>query len=206
MINILLESYNLSEQWLHSELKPYIKSNYTVAVIAFSFRGSAVKTASDWDKLYAKGQGKYYGGIVGGFTAFGISENNIHFVNYFTDSKESAEKKISSADIVYFLGGLPDRMTDRIIEFGLYDALLNFDGIVMGYSAGAVIQLQEYHLTPDEDYSEFAYYKGLPYLKDFYVEIHYENTEIQNQSIQKVITERNKPLYAMLPQCRSIDC
>ena len=138
----------------------------------------------------------YYGGIVGGFTSYGISENNIEFINYFTDSKESAAQKIAKADIIYFLGGLPDRMMDRIKEFELYDILMKHNGIVMGYSAGAVIQLAEYHLSPDEDYSEFQYCKGLPYLNDFYLEVHYEATKIQNEAIERVLTERGKTVYA----------
>lgn len=54
MINILLEGYSINEKWLYNELKNYIKSDYTVAVIAFSFRDSIVKSARDWDKLYGK--------------------------------------------------------------------------------------------------------------------------------------------------------
>lgn len=111
--------------------------------------------------------------------AYGISENNISFVNYFADTKESAAAKILSSDIVYFLGGLPDRMMDRINEFDLYNILLNHKGITMGYSAGAVIQLSEYHLSPDDDYPEFKFYNGIPYIKDFYLEVHYEGTEAQ---------------------------
>lgn len=44
MFNILLEGYSINEKWLYKELKNYIKSDYTVAVIAFSFRDSIVKT------------------------------------------------------------------------------------------------------------------------------------------------------------------
>ena len=66
----------------------------------------------------------------------------------------------------------------------------------MGYSAGAVIQLSEYHLSPDDDYPEFKYYKGLPYLNDFYLEVHYEGTFSQNAAIQKVLEERKKTVYA----------
>ena len=74
--------------------------------------------------------------------------------------------------------------------------LMRHDRIVMGYSAGAVIQLSEYHLSPDEDYPEFRYYNGLPYLNDFYLEVHYEGTDIQNAAIQRVIAERGKHVYA----------
>lgn len=195
MINILLEGYGIDESWLHSELKKYIMPSYSVAVIAFSFRDERVKNLSDWNGLYGYG-GKYYTGIVNGLLAYGISEDKISFVNYFTDTVESAAQKIKSADIVYFTGGLPDRMMDRIIDFGLYDILTEYDGIVMGYSAGALVQLAEYHLTPDEDYPEFGYYNGLPYLNDFYLEVHYEGDALQNESIRRVKNERGKTVYA----------
>ena len=196
MINILLEGFDIDAPWLYDELKNYIKPDHSVAVVAFSFRDNRVKTFSDWDALYSKENGKFYSGIVGGFMAYGISENNISFVNYFADTKESAAAKILSSDIVYFLGGLPGRMMDRINEFDLYNILLNHKGIVMGYSAGAVIQLSEYHLSPDDDYPEFKFYNGIPYLKDFYLEVHYEGTEAQQDSIKRVIQERGKTVYA----------
>lgn len=115
----------------------------------------------------------------------------------FRDNRvKTAGEKVERADILYFLGGLPDRMLDRIEEFSLTDALLRHRGVVMGYSAGAVIQLGEYHLSPDEDYPEFAYYRGLPYLEGFYLEVHYEGTEVQKDAVRRVLAERGKPVYA----------
>ena len=66
---------------------------------------------------------------------------------------------------------------------------------MVGYSAGAVIQLKDYHLTPDNDYPEFGYYKGLGYLDDLCIEVHYENKDVQNESIRRVLKECKKPLY-----------
>lgn len=196
MTNILLEGYEIDAPWLYNELKNYIKPDHLVAVVALSFRDNRVKSLEDWNLLYSKESGKYYNGIVGGLASYGIPGDNITFINYFMDSEESAAQKIADADIIYFLGGLPDRMLDRIKELNLYNILSKHDGIVMGYSAGAVIQLAEYHLSPDEDYPEFIYCEGLPYLDDFYMEVHYENTRIQNESIQRVIAERGKTVYA----------
>ena len=196
MINILLEGYDIDAPWLYNELKKYIQPNHSVVVVAFSFRENRVKNLSDWNALYDKKLGKFYNGIVDGFTSYGILEDNIVFINYFTDTKETAAQKIKNADIVYFLGGMPDRMMDRIKEFNLYDTLMQHKGIVMGYSAGAVIQLAEYNLSPDDDYPEFNYYEGLPYLQDFYMEVHYEGTSIQNEAIQRVLAERGKTVYA----------
>ncbi len=198
MINILLEGYDIDSPWLYDELKKYIKPFHKVAVVAFSFRDSQAKSLADWDLLYSKENGKYYGGIVGGLLSYGISEDNITFINYFADTRETANEKILNADIVYFPGGLPDKMMERIKELELFDNLMNHKGIVMGYSAGALIQLAEYHLSPDEDYPEFKYCNGLPYLNDFYLEVHYENTAAQNAAIQRVIEERNKTVYATL--------
>lgn len=196
MINILLEGYDIAAPYLYNELKNYIKPEHRVAVVAFSFRDDRVKSLDDWNTLYSKKNGLYYNGIVSGFTSYGISESNIVFLNYFTDTKCSAKAKIENADIIYFTGGLPDRMMDRIKEFDLVGTLMKHNDIVMGYSAGAVIQLAEYHLSPDEKYKEFGYYEGLPYLNNFYLEVHYENSEVQNEAIKRVLTERNKTVYA----------
>lgn len=196
MINILLEGYEINASYLYDDLKNYILPNYSVAVVAFSFRDREVKNSKDWNSLYSKENGIYYNGIVSGFTAYGISENNITFVNYFEDTKESAKQKAEKADILYFTGGRPDRMMNRIKEFDLVDVLKKHNGIIMGYSAGAVIQLSEYHISPDKDYKEFQYYDGLGYLNDFYLEVHYENTKVQNKAIQRVLAERGKTVYA----------
>lgn len=196
MVNILLDYYDINNPWLFNTLKNYIKPQSKVAIIAFSFRDNQVKNLMDWNALYSKNGGKYYGGLVNALMTYGIDEDNVEFLNYFTDTKETAARKIRSADILYFLGGLPDRMYERLREFDLVDIIMKHDGITMGYSAGAVIQLAEYHLSPDDDYPVFGYYKGLSLLRDFYVEVHYENTDAQNTAITSVLKEKKKTVYA----------
>jgi hypothetical protein len=88
-------------------------------------------------------------------------------------------------------------MYERLVEFDLVDILSEHQGIAVGYSAGAVIQLAEYHLSPDTDYPDFAYYKGIPYISDFYLEVHYEETDMQKESIQRVLKEKKKTVYAL---------
>jgi len=196
MVNILLDYSDINSPWLFDTLKNYIKPYHKVAIIAFSFRDERVKNLMDWNTLYGKNGSKYYGGLVDTLMAYGIDEDNIKFLNYFSDTKETAAETIKSADILYFLGGLPDKMYERLQEFDLLDVIMAHEGIVMGYSAGAVIQLAEYHLSPDEDYPTFGYYEGLPMLRDFYVEVHYENTDVQNAAIASVLKEKKKTVYA----------
>jgi len=195
VINVLLESYDLTAPFLVQELRKHIKPEDRVTIIAFSFLPSQASNLTEWLNLYGAEQGMFYHWLVDPFAEFGIPEEHISFVNYFTDTKESAAEKVKQADIIYFTGGLPDAMMDRLYEFELIDLLENFDGVVLGCSAGAMIQLKEYHITPDWDYPQFGYYRGLPWLRDFYVEVHYDGTPEQKASIARVLKERGKPVY-----------
>ena len=195
MVNILFDCPNIDD--FYDDLKDYFSPDTKVAVVAFSFYDDYVQDAASWNKVYGAGVGRCYFETVDSFRPFGVSEENITFINYFTDTKESAAQKIREANVIYFTGGLPDRMMDRICEFDLCDLLLHHDGIVMGYSAGAVIQLDEYHLSPDADYPAFGYYRGVPYLDGFSLEVHYEHKPCQDQSIRRVLDERKRPVYVL---------
>lgn len=85
MVNILLEGYDIAAPWLQLTLSHYLKPTHKVAVVAFSFRASRVKCAADWASLYGRCVGRLWVGIVGGFAAYGIAEEN---VDYFTDTAE----------------------------------------------------------------------------------------------------------------------
>ena len=98
MINILLEGFDIDAPWLYDELKNYIKPNLSVAVVAFSFRDNRVKSLSDGNALYAKGCGKYHDGIVGGFTAYGIPEENVSFRKLLRRKSKRLTLFISSVD------------------------------------------------------------------------------------------------------------
>ena len=196
MVNVLLESYDLTAPFLVDELKRYIRPDNRVAIVAFSFLPEQASTLEQWLSLYGRDAGMFYGWLVEPLESFGINREHITFVNYFADTKETAAQKIRGADILYFTGGLPDAMMDRLAEFDLVNLLKGFDGVVLGCSAGAMMQFGEYHITPDQDYPEFGYYRGIPWLNDFYVEVHYEQTQLQQNSIRRVLAERGKPVCA----------
>lgn len=192
MINILLDVLDFSADFLYEKLKRYIHPSDKVVILAFSYRDRKVQNLRDWKMLYGANGGHYYKSMVSPFLRYGIPEDHIEWINYYTDAKSKAAEQIRNADILYLPGGLPDRMVERIDEFDLRSTLLQFQGVVLGYSAGALIQLEEYHLSPDQDYPELCYFKGLPILKDFYLEVHYEGSDAQNEAIQRVLKERKK--------------
>ena len=191
MVNILFDCPNEGE--FYEELKEYIPRG-RVCVVALSYYDDAVYDAGSWQRVHGAGGG-IYEETVRSFAVFGIPREDISFINYFTDTREEAEAKIAAADILYFPGGLPDRMMDRITDMGIEGALRAHRGLVMGYSAGAVIQLDSYHLSPDADYPAFGYYRGLGYLSGFAIEVHYEGRPTQDASVSRVLAEQRLPVY-----------
>ena len=196
MIHILTEGYDIDAPWLAGELKGIIRPESRATIVALSFRDAQVKDARDWDALYGGENGRYYGAMVDPFRAYGVAREQIAWINAFLDTPESALAKVRQADVLYFPGGLPDRMMERIEALGLARAMREFEGVVLGYSAGAMIQLAEYHISPDEDYPAFGYCKGLGRLSGFYYEPHYEGWPAQEDAIRRVLSERRAPVYA----------
>ncbi|SFD03194.1 Type 1 glutamine amidotransferase-like domain-containing protein [Clostridium uliginosum] len=196
MVNILFSLYNFDEKWAKDKIEKYINNNDKVLIIPFSF-DKKISNDIDWQNAYNKDNGKYYKSIVLPFLSYGITEENIKWINYFKDTKENAKDKIRNSDIIFFTGGLPDKMVCRLKEFDLINEIENFTGIIMGSSAGAMIQIAEYHITPDEDYDTFSYNRGLNLIKDFDIEVHYEETKIQKDYINKVLNEKINLVYAI---------
>lgn len=196
MTCLFAEGYNLRASYLSRVLKRILKPKMTVAVIAFSFRESAVRSAEDFENFYGK-ESKNYKGITAGLSAYGILPADISFLNYFTDTKMTAAEKIRNADVLYFPGGVPDQMMKRIREFELEALICAHQGVFIGYSAGALIQLSEFHLSPDHDYPEFQYGKGLGILDGFYLEPHYVGSSEQTEAIRRVKVERGMPVYVL---------
>ena len=200
MIHLLLSSNNFHEEWAKAFIQPYLTSSKTVVIIPFSFNQEKIRHDDDWQLAYSEGGGKYYKDILTPFLALGIDENNINWLNYFTHSSEEMIKLINQSDIIFLTGGLPDQAVHRVVEKGLLESLSKSQ-MIIGVSAGALMQLNDYYLSPDKDYPTFGYYKGLGLLNsNFYIEVHYEHTAIQKHSIKKAIVEKNKTVYAISNQ------
>ena len=104
MINILLDTLDFSADFLYEQLKRYIHPEDKVAVLAFSYRDRDVSCLADWNALYRKRDGLYYQNMVSPFLRYGIPEDHIKWINYYTDSKSKAAELIRGADILYQIG------------------------------------------------------------------------------------------------------
>ncbi|MFE0508037.1 Type 1 glutamine amidotransferase-like domain-containing protein [Peribacillus butanolivorans] len=107
--------------------------------------------------------------------AFSIMENvSVELLNEDLSEKEM-KKSIKEHDVLYFIGGKPERLIHVIEEKGLTPIIKDFQGLIIGYSAGSLAFCNDCIITKDKDYPETIVIKGLGFV-GFSVEVHYEDT------------------------------
>lgn len=187
--NVLLNTYAFHEAWAAPWLERVLKPEMKVTVVALSFNAgmNEAEAASEGHRR----------DLLPAFMHYGIAPGQIELVNWFRDTPQTARGKIQNSDVLFFTGGWPDHMMYRLRRWGLLELIEQFDGIIMGCSAGAMVQMKHYHITPDEDYPSFCYQEGMNMLDRFYIEVHYQETELQQASIDRVRREKGKPVFAM---------
>ena len=193
MKNVLLNVYEFHAPWAKATLKKVLKKGMKVVVLTMT-HGDEIPDKESWEKLYLPG-GPVHGILTKAFGSYGITD--ISFVGLYHHSGIEAKEMIKGADVLFFTGGLPHLFYERLQKWDLVKTIRSFNGIVMGASAGAMVQMKEYHVTPDEDYDKYGYYKGLGLLDGFEPEVHFEATPVQMESITRYQKERKKLVFAM---------
>lgn len=189
--NVLLNTYAFHEPWAQPWMSRLLEPWMKVTVVALSFN------AGDTEEV-AKTE-NHRQDLLPAFRFYGIPEENVRLVDWFHDNPITAQRKIASSQVLFFTGGWPEHMMYRLRVLELVEQIERFPGIIMGCSAGAMIQLKQYHITPfpEDGYPEFCYMNGMNLLKDFYIEVHYMETDLQHCSIQRVRQEKQKPVIAL---------
>lgn len=191
MINILMSrSGALVDSYATEQIKEILKPNMKALVVGFSFFGTL--SEEEYFNMYDKNS-EYYLKIKENFSFYGINE--VNWIYYYKQTKEEMVELINNADILYFPGGAPDLMMERIIEKKILEELKGFNKIVIGSSAGAMIQLGHYHISPDNEYFKFSEHEGLKYINDFFIEVHYNRRKKQKKSMRKMRKKYLKDIY-----------
>lgn len=196
MTNILSSRSIYDEKWVYEILKDIIKPDYQVLIIGFSFFDFFSEA---FYRSYYGQDGEYDLKMKEMFSTYGISENQVNWLYYFDDMNTNKDvlKLINEADIIYFPGGAPDLMMKRIIEKGLLKPLKDFNKIIMGSSAGAMIQLENYHISIDNEYSKYMLEKGLGYVKNLNIEVHFKRRKKQKKAMRKTFKLFKKPIITI---------
>jgi cyanophycinase-like exopeptidase len=196
VVNILLNINNFGDDFAFYELKRYIRSRHRVLIIPFSYHEDYIRNVDEFTEHFSKSSPEIQE-IVREFSRYGIRSKNIRILNYYTDSEKTIQSKFKHSDILFFTGGYPDRALYRIDTLGIRDYILNFQGIVMGTSAGAMIQIDKYHLTPENDEDDYDYHDGLGLLSGFDIEVHFEANFLHLAGLLTALKLNQKPIYVM---------
>jgi peptidase E len=196
MIHFLMSRAIFGSFQVFQVAKDYIKPTDKVVIVALSFFDSQITNRHSYQQLYEK-EGEYYQKILNSFSPYKIQESQIMWIDYFDDDSNMAQSKIKQADIVYLPGGAPDLMMKRIKQMGIQEALENHTGVMIGSSAGTMIQFEDYYISKDNDYPCFLYQKGLSLLKHFFVEVHYRRRRRQKRAMKKVFRAYKKPILTI---------
>lgn len=194
MINVLLNYYNFDEPWAFETLKPLIYGKKTL-ILPLAFRPTQAWDMQSWLSIYGP-NGEKYKAITSPFETYGICGDKLNWLNCFDTDADFIEQ-INAAEVLFFTGGMPERAIDWLDKLGLTEAVKGFGGVVMGASAGAMLQLERYHITPDEDYASYGLWQGLGLVKGLDLEVHFLDTELQNNCTQRAVVELDVPVYQM---------
>lgn len=194
MTNILLNYYNFDEPWTKGKLDKYFR-NKKVLVVPLAFRENQAWDMASWLSVYGKG-GEKYDNILRPFLTFGLKEEEVKWLNFF-DTDTDFCKLVKDAEVLFFCGGMPEKAIARMEQLGITDLVKNFDGVVAGASAGAMLQLDRYHITPDEDYDSYELCSGLGLVGGLDLEVHYRATRLQKRCTAKATRDLNRPVYQM---------
>ncbi len=77
-------------------------------------------------------------------------------------TKEEAKEAVKNADMLMLLGGNPFRLKELCMELDLIKALQDYNGLMVGLSAGAMFMSKYIIITPcSEEYPDFQVEEGL---------------------------------------------
>lgn len=160
-------SGNDKEKGFYSSVIKYfqkdIKKKSTITFIASSFDNHKK------NDLYYNAMIKFFNDI------------DIYFENtYLIDSRisiEEAKELIKSSDVVYLMGGDPYREMQSINSYELKETLINFDGIIIGVSAGSMNMNSNICYVDEDDGKTIIEYTGLG-LADFNIYPHLDFNNI----------------------------
>ena len=194
MYSIFFSRIEIGFSYVESELKKIIKSYYKVVIIPWSFPVEI--DAKGLDEFFSGSRKERY---VGPLRKIEINEDNIIILNCYRDNKDYMKYKINNADVLLLPGGNPEMFYNKVKSADVLDEIKKFKGVIIGESAGTVLQLKNYFITAKNNYyKKFAWYKGFNVIDDpFYIDVHTSNNYRYLKKLATVAKETNKKVYAI---------
>lgn len=191
MIRILTNTGEIARPWAKKHLQKVLKPGMKACVLAMSDFAD-VHDQKTWERDYGAG-GIWKRAYEEPLRSFGIRD--VTWISPYRESRDEMVKAIDEADLLILPGGAPDLFMKKIRRFGLKNVIRQKD-LIWGISAGAMVQLGDYHITPDDDYDTFSWQTGLGIL-DFDLECHFTGSRHQRESMSRAMAEKGLETWAL---------
>lgn len=198
MISVLLSKIEQGMKLVTPDLKKYLNEHSHVLILPWAFPIELTKESFQND--YFKEGTKKYNKYIEPLLNLGIQKENIIISNPYQDTKEKLKNKLTEVDCLVLPGGNPEMLFNKIVhKFDLLYDIKYFKGVIIGESAGAVLQFERYFITAKNNYYKyFAFYDGFGVLDDpFYMDVHSINNKRYLDKLQKVANDKKKNVYAI---------
>ena len=176
-------------------LKKYVKKDAKVLIIPWSFPNEL----NNLDEYFGKDTKRYLK-YINVLLSLGYQENNIKVLDCYNDNKNKIKDLINTSDVIVLTGGNPEMFYQKVVQDTecLYD-LKYFKGLVIGSSAGAVLQFKRYFITAKNNYYKyFSFYDGFGLINDpFYIDVHSINNNFYLKKLSNVAKDKKKKIYAI---------
>ena len=108
-----------------------------------------------------KAKAKYIPAFTEHFKNVGIQFENINLITPELSNSE-AQEMIKSASFIMLMGGDPFKQKELCEKLGIMELLKNYNGVMLGFSAGAMLMSKYIIITPcSEEYPNFHIEEGL---------------------------------------------
>lgn len=108
-----------------------------------------------------KAREKYVPAFTEHFKNVGIQFDSSIIITPEMNSDE-AQKAVKEASFIMLMGGDPFKQKEMCEKLGLLDELKKYDGVMLGFSAGAMLMSKHIIITPcSEEYPDFHIEEGL---------------------------------------------
>lgn len=175
-----------------------LNENSKVVILPWAFA-----TELNSDKLlneYFKKNGERYNKYIKQLKSFGVNESNIQICDCYGQSNRELVKVIENSDVILLPGGNPEMLMSKILhKTELFYTLKRYKGIIIGESAGALLQLERYFITAKNNFYKYlAFYDGIGVLSNpFLIDVHSDDTEEYIEELQNIAQKTAKDIYAI---------
>lgn len=125
---------------------------------------------------------------------FDLGLTKVEILDEESLSISEMKNKINNSDAIYLSGGDPKKLLNFLEKNGLKNSIINFHGIIIGFSAGAMVLPKEGIILGglDDTYPKTTFFEGLG-LINFNISPYY--TDYQDKEL--LLLSKNRQIYAL---------